>query len=296
MLKRVTNPHSTTSRITANDKYKQEYDLLEAKCHFQLKEYDKAKAYFDEIDPYSNYLSDEDVYMIGFTQYLNDNHKGAQEAFVLISNLESSLGQLANYQLGQSFLATDNKQKAFHALGAAKRMDYNAEIQEIAHFNYAKLAFEQGAQNNAIQSTQDFIRKYPNSEFIDDAKGMLAEMLVTTNNYSQAIRVLEEIKSFNTQSKSIYQKVTYNRAEQLFLDRRYDESKTFFNKSLRFTSDRLLEAQAYYWLGEIDFIEKKYGSARSNYSRMLNISSATRSAYYSKACTVWDTLTTWKRM
>jgi len=266
-----------------NDKYKQEYDLLEAKCYFQLKEFDKAKPLFDEIDPQSNYLNDEDIYMMGFTQYLNENHKKAQQSFVRISGLESGLGQLANYQLGQSFLATNDKQKAFHALGAAKRMNFNLEIQELAHFNYAKLAFEQGAQNNAIQSTQKFIKKYPQSEFLDAARGMLADMLVTTNNYPQAIRVLEEIKSFNAQSKNIYQKVTYNRAEQLFIERHYDDSKVYFNKSLRFTSDKLLQAQAYYWLGEIDFHSKKYRSARSNYSRMLNMSSASRSKYYTKA-------------
>lgn len=265
------------------NKYKEQYDLLEAKCHFQLKEYDKAKPVFDNLDPYSSYLGDEDVYMIGFTQYLNGDHKKAQQAFERISGLESALGQLANYQLGQSFLATNNKQKAFHALGIAKRMDFNKEIQELAHYNYAKLAFEQGALNNAIQSTQDFIRKYPGSSHIDEAKGMLAEMLVHTNNYVQAIRVLEEIKSFNAQSKGIYQKITYNRAEQLFIDRHYDDARVYFNKSLRFTPDKLIQAQAYYWLGEIAFIEKKYASARSNYSRMLNITAASKSKYYHKA-------------
>lgn len=266
-----------------NDKYKEEYDLLEAKCHFQLEEFDEAYPFFNEIDPYASYLSDEDIYMLGFTQYLKGNHEKAQQAFVRISGLESGLGQLANYQLGQSFLAIKDKQKAFHALGVAKRMSFNEEIQEIAHFNYAKLAFELGAQNNAIQSTQEFIAKYPKSAFRDKARQRLAEMLVTTNNYSQAIRVLEEVQNFDESSKSTYQKVTYNRAEQLFTDRNYGEAQVYFNKSLRFTPDKLLQAQAYYWLGEIEFIDKRYASARTNYSRMFNISAATKSAYYHQA-------------
>ncbi len=276
-------PSLDYSKQHRNDKYKTEYDLLEAKCYFQLKEYDKARPLFAQVDILSFYLSDEDRYMIGFTQFLSDNHEAAQEAFVQISSLESSLGQLANYQLGQSFLKTNDKQKAFLALGVAKRMDYNAEIQELAHYNYAKLAYEQGSHNNAIQTTQEFIKKYPNSKYNDEAKGILAEMLVNTKNYDQAIRILEEIKSFNAQSKGIYQKITYNRAEQLFTDRNYDESKTYFDKSLRFTNDALLQSQSYYWLGEIAFIEKQYATARTNYSRMLNISESRRSDYYSKA-------------
>ncbi len=266
-----------------NDKYAKEYDLLEGKIYFQLKEYKKASEMFAKIDDLTFYLTNEDIYMMGFTHFLNDDHEKAQAAFVRISGLESSLGQLANYQLGQSFLATDDKQKAFLALGVAKRMDYNKEIQEEAHFNYAKLAFEQGAHNNAIQTTQEFIKTYPNSKYSDDAKGMLAEMLVNTKNYDQAIRVLEEIKSFNDQSKAIYQKITYNRAEQHFTDRHYDEAKTYFEKSLRFTNYRLLQAQSYYWLGEMLFMDGKYANARSNYSRMLNISESTKSIYYTKA-------------
>jgi TolA-binding protein len=266
-----------------NEKYAFEYDLLEGKIHFQLKEYAAAAKYFDDIDPQSHKLTDEDIYMMGFTQFLDEKHDKAQVLLLRISGLESSLGQLANYQLGQSFLMTENKQKAFLALGVAKRMDFNKEIQESAHYNYAKLAFEQGAHNNAIQTTQEFIRTYPDSKHNDDAKGMLAEMLVNTKNYNQAIRVLEEIKSFNPQSKKIYQKITYNRAEQLFTERHYDDAKVYFNKSLRFTPDRLYQAQAYYWLGEMQFIDGKYASARSNYSRMLNISEATKSRYYTKA-------------
>lgn len=266
-----------------NDKYAKEYDLLEGKIYFQLKEYKKASEMFAKIDDLTFYLTDEDIYMMGFTHFLNNDHSKAQESFVRISGLESSLGQLANYQLGQSFLATGDKQKAFLALGVAKRMDFNKEIQEMAHFNYAKLAFEQGAHNNAIQTTQEFINTYPKSKYSDDAKGMLAEMLVNTKNYDQAIRVLEEIKSFNDQSKAIYQKITYNRAEQRFIDRHYDDAKIYFNKSLRFPSDRLLQAQAYYWLGEMLFMDEKYASARSNYSRMLNISESTKSIYYTKA-------------
>ncbi|MCB9261840.1 MAG: tetratricopeptide repeat protein [Flavobacteriales bacterium] len=265
------------------EKYQEEYNLLLAKCHFQLKEYDKARAYFDKLDVNSTALGDEDIYMYGFAYYMNGNHDKAQQAFVKLSGFENNLGQLANYQLAQSFLATGDKQKAFNALGVAKRMEYNKEIQEIAHFNYAKLAFEQGSQSQSIQSTQDFINKFPKSEYLDDAKGMLAEMLVLTNNYEQAIRVLEEIKNFNTQSKAIYQKITYNRAEQLFIDRNLTDSKEYFNKSLKFTSDKLLEANAYYWLGEIDFAEKKYPSARSNYNRMINISGSEKSKYYHKA-------------
>lgn len=263
-----------------SDKYQDEFNLLIGKCHYQLEEYEEAAKYFNQMDIESPLLTNEDIYMMGYVNYLNDDYLSASQAFVKISGLESPLGQLANYQLGQSFLKLDDKQKALNALSAAKRMTYQAEIQEIAHYNYARLSYELGSKNTAIQTTQSFIELFPQSEYVDDAKGMLADMLVTTNNYSQAIKISEEIQNFNTSTKSVYQKINYAWAEQLFIDGDFENSKVFFNKSLRFTPDRVKEAQANYWLGEMEFQSENYRSAIMFYTRMMNNSSAPSSRYY----------------
>ncbi|MCB0733498.1 MAG: tetratricopeptide repeat protein, partial [Bacteroidetes bacterium] len=261
------------------EKYPEEYNLLLAKCYFQLEKYAEASKKFAAIDLESELLTTEDIYMIGYSNFLDEKYQDATKAFVKLSGQESALGQLANYQLGQSFIKLDDKQKALNALGVAKRMNFHAEIQEISHYNYARLSYELGAKNSAIQTTQEFIANYPESEYIDDAKGMMADMLVTTNNYTQAIRYLDEIKSFTPRTKDVYQKITYAWAESLFIDGNYEEAKTYFKKSLRFTPNRVKEGQAYYWLGEIAFAKEDYPAAINNYTRMMNNSSASSSRY-----------------
>lgn len=262
------------------DKYTDEYNLISAKNLYQLEDYKKAFSYFKQMDVNSELMTNEDVYMMGYVHYLEKVYQTAQVAFVKISGLESPLGQLANYQLGQSFLFLNEKQKALSALGVAKRMDFQKEIQEIAHFNYARLSYELGAHNSAISTTQDFIESFPNSEYVDDAKGMLADMLVSTKNYTQAVRILDEIKTFNEATKKVYQKINYAWAEQLFIDADFTNSANYFNKSLRFTPDRLKEAQAYYWLGEMEFKQENYAQSIQHYTRMMNNSAATSSRYY----------------
>ncbi|MBI1305745.1 MAG: tetratricopeptide repeat protein [Bacteroidetes bacterium] len=262
------------------EKYPEEFNLLTGKCHFQLGDYAKATTAFKGISLESELLTNEDIYMIGHTFFLQKNHLKAQEAFMRISGLETPLGQLANYELAQSFIATDEKQKALLALGTAKRLEFQKEIQEIAHYNFAKLSYELGNKSQAIQVTQEFIDKYPKSEYVDDTKGMLADMLVNAKNLPQAIRVLDEIKTFNESTKKVYQRITYAWAEERFTDNSFKEARDYFNKSVRFTPDRLKEAQAYFWLGELDFKDEDYNHAITNYNRMLNNGAATSSRYY----------------
>jgi tetratricopeptide (TPR) repeat protein len=262
------------------EKYQREYDLLLGNCYFQLGEYEKAASYFKNIDINDHRLSNEDKYQIGFTQFRAKNYEQAVEAFVQLSGEESAMGQLANYQLGQSFLELNEKKKAFNALGVAKRMNFNAEITEVSHFNYAKLAYEIGSANNAIKSMQDFIKTYPKSTYKNQANSLLAQMFLSTNNYTQAIRVLEEIDNFDSETKKVYQRITYLKGEQMYNDRNYKSAKEHFNKALKFKEDALLTAQSYFWLGEIAFHFNDANGAINSFNRMLNISAAKNSKYY----------------
>lgn len=260
-----------------NDKYADEFNLVQGKSYFQQDNFDKATEYFSKVD--KNFrLNDEEIYQFGFSNFNAGEYSEAVRWFVQISGANSPLGQLANYQLGQSFIKLDDKEQALAAFTVAKGMDHHEEIAEVSHFNYAKLAFELGRQD-AIISTQKFIDEHPDSKFVDPARGMLAQMFLNTNNYSQAVRVLDEIEDFDHPTKKVYQKITYLRGEQLYADRNYSDASAFFKKSLRFTNDELLQAQAYFWLGEIDFKTRSYNDAIGNFNRFLNNSSSKRSKY-----------------
>ena len=50
-----------------------------------------------------------------------------------------SIGQIANYQLGYSYIQVKNKVSALDAFKQAAGQSYDAEISEDAYFNYARL-------------------------------------------------------------------------------------------------------------------------------------------------------------
>ena len=268
------------SQSRQDGKYGKDFTLIIAKSYFQLEQFDKALESFKKYGTDTEGLSSEEIWQMAFSYYQNKEYETAHPIYVKVASENNALGQLANYQLGECFLKLDMKQNAFYAFGIAKEKDFNQEIKEVAHFNYAKLAFELGQNNVAMTTTQDFISGYPNSEYRDAAQGMLAEMFLNLKNYTQAVKVLDEIQKFNAQTKSVYQRITYLRGEQLFLDRDFNMSSTYFRKSLKFTPDDLLEAQAHFWLGEINYNLKLYDEAIKEYNLFLNNSKSKKSRYY----------------
>ena len=71
----------------------------------------------------------------------------------------------------------------------------NPTQQEISRFNYAKLSYEFGYQDEALKSFQTFLNDYPNSQYRDEAIELLVGALANTNNYKDALTLLESIRS-----------------------------------------------------------------------------------------------------
>jgi TolA-binding protein len=268
------------SNKISKERYSNELNLIKGKSSFQLGKYNEAYTYFSKCDINRLKPTDEERYEIGYTAYSQKKYEEANSQFIKLSTLDSPLGQISNFYLGQSFLKLNKKQNAYNAFAEAKRLNHNTEVQESSHFNYAKLAVELGYSAIALKSIQDFITDFPNSEFNDDAKGLLAELFLQTKNYKQACEILSGLKSYNEQSKAAHQMVHFHRAEELYLNHDYVEAESFFKKSFKFTIDKKMEGEAWYWLGEIDFKNAKYQEAIKDYNRFINLSEGAKSNLY----------------
>ncbi len=268
-----------SNKIT-KENYTNDLNLIKGKSNFQLGKYDEAYKYFSKCDLTNLKPTDEERYEIGYTAYTKKKYEEANSQFIKLTALDSPLGQISNFYLGQSFLKLNKKQNAYNAFGEGKRMNHNKEVKESAHFNYAKLAVELGYSSVALKAIQDFITDFPKSEFNDDAKGLLAELLLQTKNYKQACEILSDLKSYNAQSKMAYQLVHFHYAEMLYDNKEYTEAESYFKKSLKYVSDKKMEGEAWYWLGELAYKNEKYTDAISNFNRFINIGDGRASNLY----------------
>ncbi len=251
--------------------YETELRQLVGQCYFEDGAYDKALPYLEYYASHANEVRLQDQYQLAYTYYQTGNLNKAIEGFRELSSEKDSLGQNAMYLLADCYLKTGDKRSARNAFGICSESNHNADMQEVAAFNYAKLSYDLGYNDVANQSLQQFISKYPRSTFQPEAKGLLAETFLRSNNYTAAFDILNELDHTDNNLNRIYQKVTYGRAIQLLQDGNYGMADSLLSLSLLRATEKDQEALAHYWKGEMAFKRKEYSEAASSLNRYFEI-------------------------
>lgn len=258
-------------------------DMLLGKCYYRLKNYDKALVYFEKSNFKANELTNSEAYEIGYTYFLNKNCIRSSELFERIANAGDAMAQSASYHLGDCFLKVGKKQNAFNAFYEAQRTDFDKSVQEEALFNYAKLAQELEYSSKAIAAYQKFNELFPKSEYKNEARKNLANLLVSSNDYKTAVSVLSDMQITDQATKELYQKVLFLRGQELFLQKDYKEATEMFKQSIANRVDNSIMGECYFWLGEIDYKNKKDDNARANYQKFLENAESKKTKYFPDA-------------
>lgn len=236
---------------------------------YNLKNFTKALPYlqaYNSNPPVA--LTNADVYRLAYAYFASGNCEKAIEQFVRLTDKQDTTSQYAHFHLAECYLKTDKKPSAKLAFDRAYKLGFDQEITELALFNYAKISYEMN-QADALKDFVKFVNDYPNSKYIDEARGVLGDLLMSTRNYKQAITVIESIKNQTNANKEAYQRVLYYYAEELYLNNDYTNSYTYFKKSQVYDFDKKLYAQSYFWLAEIEYKQNKFADAIANYKAFL---------------------------
>ncbi len=90
------------------------------------------------------------------------------------------------YILGDAYLKTGQKSNARNAFLFCASNSSNQTQKEISKYQYAKLSYELGYQDEALNGLNAFLTDYPNSTYNAEAKELLVGVLTNTNNYREA--------------------------------------------------------------------------------------------------------------
>ncbi len=257
----------------SNPKEKSELAKIIGESYFNLENYNEAIPYLLQYKGKRGKWNNTDYYQLGYAYYKQGDYKEAINYFNKIIDGENSVAQNAYYHLADSYLKLSKKQEALHAFKNASEMNFSLEIQEDAHFNYAKLSYEIG---NSFQSVpkvlMDFLKKYPdnpNSSLIND---LLINSYITSKDYKNALELLENNKSFS--NKKAYQQVAFYRGAELFTQGDYKEAKIYFDKSLKEPQDNALVARATYWKAQADYLLSHFEEALIGFKQFLQFAEA----------------------
>lgn len=249
--------------------YSTELKQLIGHGYFEKKEYSKALPYLEQYVKESDKVKREDLYELGYSYYVSNQLEKAIDQFKPLSGGQDTLSQDAMYLLGDSYLKTNQKANARNAFLFCSNNSSNVQKKEISTFNYGKLSYELGFDNEASYTLKDFISKYPNSKYNAEAKDLLINVLSNTSNYKEALDLYESLPNKSEASQSQYAKILYNRAQELLNDKKISQANVLLLKAYKAPNNGAVLPLVNFWLGEIAYNNGSYPSAIGYYKDYL---------------------------
>lgn len=257
----------------------QYYDLelkqLLGHAYFEKKDYAKAATYLGDYVNRSTKVKREDLYEVSYAYYQTSQYNKAIEGFKQLSGKEDSLSQHAMYLLGDSYLKTGQKANARNAFLFSASNNSNAVQREISRFNYAKLSYELGYQDEALKNLRSFLNDYPASTYRDEAVELLVGALANTNNYRDALALLEGISNPSQSVRRLMPRILYGRATELVNDGRLVEADALLDRALKDPNNETVLPFVNFWKGEIAYRSNRIDDAIRYYHAYLNAGAPT---------------------
>ena len=241
-----------------------------SESYLVLGDKDKARSYYQKNLEEKVDRTRSDYFYAGSVLYGVEDWQGAVDSFSQMEERTDSLGQIANYQMGYSYIQLRNKVAALDAFKEAAALSWNKDIQEDAYFNYAKLAFD---LNNDVSAFNDYMKRYDALSKGDQIYSYMAMAALMNHDYEAAVAAYDNIEELDPRMQSNYMKAYFLRANQLIE-----------NGSWRDAVPRLRTAAYYsprqdpfnqlsrYWMAESYFRDEKYDEARNTLTDLYNLS------------------------
>lgn len=259
-------PHANRQEISQLNK-------IIGESYFNLEKYEEAIPYLKEYKGLRGRWNNTDYYQLGYAYYKQGDYDKAIAEFNKIIDGKNSIAQNAYYHLAQSYLKSDQKQQALNAFKNASEMEFDTKIQEDAFLNYAKLSYEIGnSYESPSQVLLNYLKKYPESASRDEIESLLIDSFITSKNYEEAMRLLENNRNFS--DKQAYQKVAYYYGLELYEEGDYYEAIKNFEKALSESRDQKITAKATYWKAESEFNVNRIDDAIIGYREFAGMSAA----------------------
>ena len=268
---------------------KNELHQMVGEIYFNRGEYAKAIEQYGEAESeqakVENCTPQDNDYQVGYSYYMLGRYADAARCLERKTSCSDSVAQNALYVLADCYLRLGRKMDARSMFLQASKMDFDKRIKEDALFNYAKLSCDlnQNAMGESIRSFESYLKKYPKSRHKTEAEEILTELYCSTNNYKEAIRLLEQVPDRNAKLEEAYQRALVNRGIELCNSGKEADGVQLYEKAVRLNAVPRITADANYLLGEWQMRNGKSKEAERNIERFLLSSYANTSVYANDA-------------
>jgi len=253
--------------------YDVEMNQLLGHAHFERGEFTEALPFLEAYVNKTKKVRREDLYELSYCYYQAKQYPKAIEGFKQLSGKEDTLSQHAMYMLGDAYLKTGQKSNARNAYLFCASNSSNSALKEVSKYNYAKLSYELGYQDEALNSLQSFLTDYPNSTYNKEAKELLVSVLANTSNYADALNLLQTVDKPSESVKKLYPRILFGRATEYINDGRLAEADALLDKALKDPANAAVLPYINFWKGEIAYRNNRIDDAIRYYNNYVTAGS-----------------------
>jgi TolA-binding protein len=170
--------------------------------------------------------------------------------------------------LGQTYLNSGQALNARLAFERAASTTGDPEAQEAAAYNYAVMVHQTQCSpfDEEITVFEDFLNKYPNSQYADKASEYLTEVYLTTRNYETALASLDRIKKPTSTLQAARQRLLYRLGIQNYVNGDLTTATTNFTDAINLGALHAgTLAEAHFWRGESYYTQEEYKKAEADF-------------------------------
>lgn len=240
--------------------YEKELRLLSGQIYFEKKNFQKALPGIEFYVKQSDKVSREVMYELSYCYYEAGKLPEAIEGLKQLSNERDSLGQNSMYLLADCYIRTNQKANARAAFQFCASNNSNREQQEISRFHYAKLSYDLGYQDIALNEMQAFVAKYPQSKYLPEAREVLVSLLANTNNYKDALTLYNSFEKPTPSMQRVYPRILFGHAVSLLNDQQYSDAEKLLDQILKLPASSVT-SYTQFWKGEIAFRSGRWDEA-----------------------------------
>lgn len=266
------------------DKYQTEVLRVVGTCAAQNGQHAEAITYLERYQKAAKRISREDWYLLGMAYLAQENYNKAVGALSKTTGKNNDrLAQNAYFHIGMCYLKLDDKKKARMAFEQASRATFDTNIQEEALYNYALITYEMSYQpfNESVGAFERFLKEFPNSQYKNKVYDYLVNAYLTTNNYAEAYKSIQNLNTTNKTVKEAEQRILFGMATDAIANRKYAPAMQYLETLMKGKSynDDIM-ARAYFWYGECLYRNQKYPEAQGYFEKYLkNALSRTQQEY-----------------
>lgn len=265
-------------------KRKADIALMLAESWHQQGDYAKSLEYYNIALKNSNRKLPREVeFKIGFCKMKTNDFHGAIEHFEKVTDEKDELGQYGSYYMAQCYTFTKQDKFARNTFYKAYKMNFNDTLSENALLNYAALSFIPGIDpfKETVNVLNDYIKNNPNSNNISNLQDIVIHLLLNSNDYSNALKTIDEYSNISSELENIQSQLTYNLGIQYYESKNYKEAIKHFRKSAENKNiDAKIKAEALFWLADSYYQNNDETNAAKTYQAFINAPAASSTEVY----------------